>query len=427
MKRIYLDYAATTPIDPRVLKAMEPYLKEKFGNTMSLHTFGREVKQVLEESREVVASLIKAKPREIIFTSSATESNNLALKGIALAKAASFVEVISATKAKSANQSGHIVISSIEHPCVIESAKWLETQGFEITRLKVDKYGLINPKDVERAIRKDTILVSIIHASNEIGTIQPIEKIGKIIKSKKHALYRNKVSGLESKANSQIYFHTDAAQSFGKIPIDVNKMNIDLLTASSHKMYGPKGVACLFVREGTKINPILHGGGHEMGLRPSTVNVPAIVGFAKACKIAKKEMKKESQRLTKLRDKLIRGILEKISNSHLNGPPTLKLQQASNFQKRLPNNVNFSFDFVEGESMVIQLDLLGVAVSTGSACSTAKLEPSHVLMATGLKPEQAHGSLRITLGRWTTEKEIDYLLKILPSIIKKLRKISPIK
>jgi len=385
-QKIYLDYAATTPVDPRVLRAMLPYFSEKFGNTMSLHSFGQEAKQALEESRGEIADLMGAKPNEIIFTSSATESNNLALKGIALAR-------------RSLGGGGHIIISSIEHPCIMESAKWLEAQGFEVTRIKVDKYGQISPADIEKAIRRDTILVSTIHASNEMGTIQPIEEIGRVCKGK------------------GVYFHTDAAQSFGKIPINVNKINIDLLSASSHKMYGPKGAACLFVREGTKIEPLLHGGGHEAGLRSSTINVPAIVGFAKACKICEKEMINESQRLIKLRDKLIKGILGKIKDARLNGHP----------KKRLPNNSNFSFSFIEGESLVIQLDLLGVAASTGSACSSAKLEPSHVLLAIGLKHEQAHGSLRLTLGRWTKESEINYVLRVLPGVIKKLREVSPFK
>jgi cysteine desulfurase len=380
IKKIYLDYAATTPVDPRVLKAMEPYFLEKFGNTMSLHSFGQEAKTALEESREIVADLMGAKPSEVIFTSSATESNNLALKGVAFANR---------------NKGNHIIISSIEHACIMESARWLEGQGFEVTRLKVDKYGLVDPEDVKKAIKKGTILVSIMHANNEIGTVEPIEEIGKICKER------------------GVYFHTDAAQTFGKIPINVNKMNIDLMTVSSHKMYGPKGVAALFVREGTKIEPILHGGGHEMGLRSSTVNVAAIVGFAEACKIAKKEMEKEAKRLTKLRDKLIKGVLEKIPDSHLNGHPI----------KRLPNNANFWFEGVEGESIVIQLDLMGIAASTGSACSTGKLEPSHVLLAIGLRPEQAHASLRLSLGRWTKEKDIDYVLKVLPRVIERLRKI----
>jgi len=389
-EKIYLDYAATTPLDPEVVKIMLPYFSKKFGNTMSLHSFGQEAKEVLERSRQTIANLIRAKPEEIIFTSSATESNNLALKGIAFANK---------------KRGNHIIISSIEHACVMKSAEWLERQGFEITRLKVDKDGLVDPDNVKKAIKKETILVSIMHANNEIGTIQPIEEIGKIIKSKNKS------------QKSKVYFHTDAAQSFGKIPIDVNKMNIDLLTASSHKIYGPKGAALLFVREGTEIEPLLHGGGHEFGLRSSTLNVPAIIGFAKACQIAEKEMAAEKERLIKLRDKLIKGVLLKIPDTHLNGHP----------KKRLPNNTNFSFSFIEGESLVIQLDLLGIAASTGSACSSAKLEPSYVLLAIGLKPEQVHGSLRLSLGRWTTEKEINYVLKVLPDIVKKLRKISPFK
>ncbi len=380
----YLDYAATTPVDPLVLKAMMPYFSHEFGNTMSLYSLGQKAKEILEESREMVADLIKAEPREIIFTGSATESNNLALKGIAFAN----------------RQKGrHIIISSIEHSCIIESAKWLEKQGFEISKLKVDKYGLIDINELKKSIKKETILVSIMQANNEIGTIEPIAQIGKICKEKK------------------VYFHTDAAQGLGKIPIDVNKMNIDLLTASSHKMYGPKGVGCLFIKEGTKIEPILHGGGHEAGLRSSTINVPAIVGFARACQICKKEMKSESKKLIKLRDKLIKGVLEKIEGSRLNGHP----------KKRLPNNTNFWFEGVEGESIIIHLDLLGIAASTGSACSTEKLEPSHVLLAIGLKHHQAHGSLRLTLGRWTKEKDIDYLLKVLPKVVEKLREISPLK
>lgn len=380
----YFDCAAATPADPQVIKAMIPYFSKNFGNTMSLHSFGEEAKEGLEESRKAVANLMGAKPEEIIFTSSATESNNFALKGIAFANK---------------EKGNHIIISSIEHDCIMESAKWLESQGFEVTRLKVDKYGFINPDDVKGAIKKETILVSIMHANNEIGTIEPIEEIGKICRKK------------------GVYFHTDAAQSFGKIKINVNKMNIDLLTASSHKMYGPKGVAALFVRKGVKIAPLLHGGGHEKGLRSSTVNVAAIVGFAEACRICKKEMVEESQRLTKMRDKLFKGILENIEGSYLNGHP----------QKRLPNNADFWFKFIEGESIVIQLDLSGIAASTGSACSTVALEPSHVLLAIGLKPQEAHGSLRLSLGRWTKESDIDYVLKVLPKVVEKLRKISPFK
>ena len=384
MKKIYLDYAATTPLDKRVLKAMLPYFSGKFGNSMSLHGFGQEAKLALEKSRKEVASLISAEPEEIIFTGSATESNNLALKGIALANK---------------GKGKHIIISPIEHPCVAESAEWLEERGFSIDKLSVDKYGLISIKDLEKKIRKDTILVSVIHASNEIGTLQPIKQIGKICRER------------------GVLLHTDAAQSFGKIPINVNSMNIDLLTASSHKMYGPKGVALLFVRKGVKIEPILHGGGQERGLRSSTVNIPGIVGFAKACQIAKRSMKAEATKQIKLRDKLIRGVLGKIEDSHLNG----------HHSKRLPNNANFWFDFIEGESIIFQLDLKGIAASTGSACSSIKLEPSHVLTALGLEPAQAHSSLRLSLGRWTKKSEIDYVLKVLPEIIKNLREISPFK
>ncbi len=383
MKRIYLDYAATTPVDPRVLKAMLPYFTERFGNSVSLYSLGQEAKKALEKSRLIMAEAINTKDKEeIIFTSSATESNNLAIKGIAFANQ---------------NKGKHIIISSIEHSCVLNSAEWLEKQGFKITKIKVNKYGLINPKEIEKAIRKDTILVSIIHANNEIGTIEPIEKIGKICEKKK------------------IYFHTDAVQSFGKMPLDVQKMKVDLLTASSHKIYGPKGAALLYIKKGTKIEPLIHGGGHEFGLRASTVNVPAIVGFGKAVEICEKEMKKESKRQIKLRDRLINGVLDKIPDSHLNG----------HSKKRLPNNANFWFSYVEGESIVINLNSYGIAASTGSACSSEELEPSHILLACGLRPEQAHGSLRLTIGRWTKKQDIDYLLEILSKTIKKLRKISP--
>lgn len=391
---VYLDYAATTPIDPRVLKTMLPYLREKFGNSVSLYKLGREAKIALEQARLTAAKSINAKHKEeIIFTSSATESNNFALKGIALAS------ICKQNGLANQNKGKHIIISAIEHDCVLNSALWLKKLGFKITQIKPDKYGLINPKDVKNAITKDTILVSIIHGNNEIGTIEPIEKIGDICRKE------------------GVYFHTDAAQTFGKIPIDVEKMKVDLLTASSHKIYGPKGAAFLYIKKGTKIDPLLHGGDHEFGLRSSTVNIPAIVGFEKAIKISKKQMARESKRLTKLRDQLIQGVLTKIPHSHLNGHP----------KKRLPNNTNFWFDFVEGESIVASLDEYGIAASTGSACSSEKLEPSHVLISCGLQPECAHGSLRLTLGRWTTKKDIDYTLKILEKVISNLRKISPFK
>lgn len=382
--KIYLDYSATTPVDPKVVKAMQTYFSQEFGNSASLHSFGQKAKEALEKSRETIAKALKAKPKEIIFTSSATESNNLIIKGVAFANM---------------NKGKHIIISSIEHDCVLNSTKLLKKHGFEIEKLPVDKYGLVDPEALKKSIRKDTILVSVMHANNEIGTIEPIEEIGKICKKK------------------NIYFHTDAAQSFGKIPINVNKMNIDLLTASSHKMYGPKGAALLYIKEGIDIEPLLHGGGQEFGLRSSTVNVPAIVGFAKAVEICQKEMQKETNRLIKLRDKLIRQVLKKIPNSYLNGHP----------KKRLSNIANFRFEFVEGESIVMELDSYGIAASTASACSSPKLQPSHVLLAIGLKPQEVHGSLRLSLGRLTKEKDIDYVLEVLPKIIKKLRKVSPFK
>jgi len=381
-KRIYFDYAATTPVDPRVIKAMEPFFNKKFGNSSSLHSFGFETKEVLENSRKIIADAINAKTTEVFFTGSATESNNMALKGVAFA-----------------NKGKHILVSSIEHDCVLNSGEWLKKQGFEVEKISVDKYGLVNPEEVEKKIRKDTVLVSVMHANNEVGTIEPIKEIGSICRKK------------------GVYFHTDAAQSFGKIPIDVKKMNVDLMTASSQKIYGPKGAAMLFIREGVKIDPLLHGGGQEQGMRSSTVNIPAIVGFSKATEICLLEMKKEEERLTNLRNKIINTILKEVPNSYLNG----------HLKKRIPNNVNIRFSFVEGESILFSLDSLGIAISTASACSSPKLEPSHVLIALGLKHEEAHGSIRLSLGRWTTSEDVDYLLKVLPEVIKKLRSISPYK
>ncbi len=381
--KVYMDYAATTPVDPRVFKAMKPYFTKKFGNTMSLHSKGREAKKAVEESREAIATILNCETPEIIFTSSATESSNMILKGVAFANR---------------KKGRHIVISSIEHHCVLEPARWLEKQGFEITRLPVDKFGLIDPIQMEKAIRKDTILVSIMHANNEIGTIQDIKKIGTICKEK------------------GVYYHSDAAQSFGKIPIDVKKMNIDLLSISSHKMYGPKGVGGLYIKRGTKIEPLLHGGGHEFSKRASTTNVAGIVGFAEAAIIQNKEMDSDAKKQIFLRDKIIKEIL-KIEDTYLNG----------HLEKRLPNNTNFWFAYIEGESLLMQLDINGVAASTGSACSSDSLEASHVLLAIGLKPQEAHGSLRLSLGKYTTNEEVNYVLEIVSKSVKRLREISPLK
>ena len=383
MKKIYLDYAAATPVDPRVLKAMLPYFSKNFANTMSVYFQGQKSSQAVEKARKIVAGFINADAKEIVFTSSATESNNLALKG-----------VVFANRKKGKN---HIIISDIEHDCILESSRWLEKQGFKITRLPVDKYGFINLNDLKRSITKETILVSIIHANNEIGTVQDIEAIGKICHDK------------------GVYFHTDASQSLGKVLIDVIKMNIDLLTASSHKIYGPKGAACLYIGQKVTIEPIIHGGGHENGLRSSTVNVPAIVGFGKAVEILSKEGREENKRLTKLRDLFINKILKSIKGSKLNGHPT----------KRLCNNINISIPGAEGEALTMELDFEGVNVSTGSACSSKTLLPSHVLTAIGLPPEKAHGSLRISLGRFTKKEDIIYTVKTLIKVVNKLRRISP--
>lgn len=379
--KVYMDYAATTPVDRRVLEAMKPYSLRMYGNTMSLHSWGRAAKEALEDSRTTVASFLKATPKEVIFTGSATEANNTAVKGVAFANK---------------EKGRHIVISSIEHDSVLETARWLEKQGFEITYLPVDNYGLVKLNKVEEEIRKDTILVSIVHANNEIGVIQDAEQIGKICRER------------------NVLFHSDAAQSCGKIPIDVKKMDADLLTVSAHKMYGPKGVGALYIKEGTKMEPWLQGGGHEFGLRSATVNVAGIVGFAEAVNIQKKEMNSDAKTQIKLRDKLIKETV-KINNSHLNGHP----------MKRLPNNANFWFAFIEGESLVMQLDMEGIAASTGSACSSESSEPSHVLLAIGLKPQEAYGSLRLTLGKYTTDEEVGYALDVLPQAVDRLRRISP--
>ena len=383
MRRIYLDYAATTPMDPEVLKAMLPYFTDRFGNPSSIHSFGQEAKAAVEKARREIASFLGAKQDEIIFTSGGSESDNFAIKGVAYANK---------------HKGNHIITSSIEHHAVIKSCEFLEKMGFEVTYLPVSKDGLVDPENVKKAITDKTILISIMHASNEIGTIQPIKEIGKIAKEKK------------------ICFHSDAVQTFGHIHINVDELNVDLLSVSAHKLCGPKGIGILYVRKGTKIVSFIHGGGQERKRRASTENVPAIVGFGKAVEIAKKTMDEEVKKLVILRDKLIKDILEKIDNVYLNGHPA----------RRLPNNVNVSVESIEGESMLLSLDMEGIAASTGSACTSASLEASHVLLALGLSHELAHGSLRFTLGRYTEKEDINKVLEILPKIVKKLRSISPL-
>ena len=384
MKRIYLDHAATTPVHAKVAKVMAPYFSRDFGNPSTLYSYGREAKGALEEARAKVAQLIGAKqPEEIVFTSGGTEADNFALCGIAWANQ---------------KKGDHIITTSVEHHAVINVCKFLEKRGFKVTYLPVDKDGLVDPMEVKRAITEGTILVSVMHANNEIGTVEPIEEIAEIVKEK------------------GIYFHTDAVQTVGHLPINVDKLKVDLLAMSAHKLYGPKGVGALYIRRGTKIVPFLYGGEQENKRRASTENVPGIVGFGEACSLAQKDMAKEEKSQVYLRNKLIEGILKKIEQSRLNGHP----------EKRLPGNVNVSVEGVEGESMLLQLDLAGVCASSGSACTSSILEPSHVLTAIGISPEVAHSSLRFTLGKDNNEEDINYVLKVLPEIVEKLRSMSPI-
>ena len=381
-RKIYLDYAATTPVDKRVIKSMLPYFDLKYANTSSIHTMGTEVNKAVDKVRGTIANYLNCNLSEVFFTSSATESNNWALKGIAFANR---------------KKGKRIIVSSIEHECVLNSAKWLSENGFEIVYAPVDKDGVVDIEKLKKLMTKDTILVSIMHSNNEIGTLEPIKEIGSICRER------------------GIYFHTDASQSFGKMPINVKSLNIDLLTASSHKIYGPKGTALLYIRNGVNIEPLLHGGGHERGKRSSTVNVPAIIGFGKALEICTKEMQSENLKLSKLRDKIIKYVLKNIKASYLNGHTT----------QRLSNNVNVRFDFIEGEALMMELDSKGIEVSTVSACSSPKLESSHVLLACGIEQKEAQGTIRISLGRFTKEKDIEYLLKVLPKAVEKLRIISP--
>ncbi|UCH00282.1 MAG: cysteine desulfurase NifS [Deltaproteobacteria bacterium] len=383
MKRIYLDYAATTPTHPEVVKAMLPYFTDAFGNPSSLYSYGQESKGAIEKARVEVAKLIGARDEEIVFTSGGTGADNFAIKGVAFANE---------------NKGNHLITSSIEHYAVIEASKFLGKKGFKVTYLPVDEYGLVDPGDVKKAITNKTILISVMHANNEMGTIEPIAEIGKIA------------------SEEGIPFHVDAVQTVGHIPVDVNGLEVNLLSMSGHKLYGPKGVGALYIRKGTKLVPFMHGGDQERSRRAGTENVPGIVGFGKAAEIAQQEVDKEAEHLSYLRDKFIKGILRQIDHAHLNGHPS----------RRLPNNVNVSVDFVEGESMLLNLDLEGICTSTGSACSSSSLEPSHVLLAMGFSHEKAHGSLRLTLGKWTTDQEIERVLEVLPKIVANLRSMSPL-
>lgn len=383
MKRIYLDYAATTPVHPEVIKAMLPYFSDAFGNPSSLYSYGLEARQAIEAARNKVAESIGAKNEEIVFTGGGSEADNSAIKGVADANG---------------RMGNHIITSVIEHHAVLVTCKFLEKRGFKVTYLPVDKYGLVDPESVRKAITDKTILISIMHANNEIGTLQPIGEIGKIARKAK------------------IYFHTDAVQTVGHIPVNVNELKVDMLSFSAHKLYGPKGVGVLYIRKGTKVTSLIHGGEQEQGRRAGTENVPGIVGLGKAIELAGLDIANETARLITLRNVLIKGILEKIEHSRLNGHP----------EQRLPNNVNVSVDFIEGESTCLNLDLEGICISTGSACSSSDAEPSHVLLAIGLSHEQARSSLRFTMGRLTTAEDIERVLEVLPRTVARLRAISPL-
>lgn len=382
MQRIYMDYAATTPVLPEVLEAMLPYFTEEFGNASGVYSWSRAARQAMDQARDKVAEILGAQAEEIVFTGGGSESDNLAIKGTAWAYR---------------ERGRHIITSAIEHHAVLEACHWLERQGFEVTYLPVDSEGRVDPQVVKDALRPDTILVSIMHANNEVGTIQPIGEIAEIVR------------------DSQAVFHTDAVQTAGVLDINVDRLGVDLLTISGHKFYGPKGVGVLYVRKGTKLSPLIHGGGHERRRRAGTENIPGIVGLAKALEITHREREAENARLIKLRDKLIAG-LAAIPHTRVNG----------SLQHRLPNNVNVCFEFIEGESLLLTLDMRGVAASSGSACTSGSLEPSHVLLAMGLPHEIAHGSLRLTLGRGTTEADIDYVLGEIPQIVERLRAMSPL-
>jgi len=383
-RRLYMDYSATTPVKKEVLDEMMPYLTDYFGNASSFHTFGREAKKALDKAREQVASLINAKPSEIYFTAGGTESDNWALQGVAFTHK---------------DKGNHIITSKIEHHGILHTCEYLEKHhGFEITYLDVDSEGKVRIEELEAAIKDTTVLISIMFANNEIGTIQPISEIGEI--AKKH----------------NIIFHTDAVQAAGNIPIDVKDLDVNLMSMSSHKIYGPKGIGALYIKTGTKLHTFVHGGAQERRRRAGTENIPSIVGYGKAAEIAKSNMQNHIDNLTSLKAKLIDGILDKIPYTIVNG----------SMEDRLPGNVNFSFEFIEGEGILLMLDMLGIAASSGSACTSGSLDPSHVLMAIGLPHEKAHGSLRLSIGDFTTEEDIDYIIEKLPAVIERLRSMSPL-
>lgn len=391
MRKVYLDYAATTPVDPQVFKVMKPYFSQKFGNASSLHYWGQEARQAIENAREDVAKILGASPLEIIFTSCATESNNLALKG-----------AVEAWRKKNPTKTPHFIVSPIEHHCVLDSAKHLKDQGVEVTWLKVDKSGLVNPEEIEESIKSNTVLVSIMYGNNEVGAVEPIAEIAKVINRKSSIL------------NHKIYFHTDAVQVAQYLDINVNHLGVDMLSMSAHKFYGPKGVGILYLRKGVEIIRQQDGGSHERKRRAGTENTPGIVGAAFALKKVAKEKSKNVSKIKSLQDRLMKGILS-IKDVYLTGHP----------KKRLPHIASFIVKEIEGEAMLLRLDQAGIAVSSGSACTSGQLEPSHVLLAMGIKPEEAHGSIRFSLGKQTSKEDIDYVLEVFPKIVRDLRKLAP--
>lgn len=385
-RTVYLDHAATTAVDPRVVEAMLPYWTQHYGNASSVYTLGREAHRALDQARQTVAEILNCTPREVIFTSCGTESDNLALRGVAFER-------------RHRAQKNHIITSPIEHHAIAHTAEQMEKKfGFEVTYVPVDRYGMVDPGDVEQAIRPDTAIISIMYANNEVGTIEPIAEIGEIARAQK------------------IPFHTDAVQAGGSLSLDVKALNVDMMSLSAHKFYGPKGVGVLFARRGVPFLPTQTGGGHERMRRAGTENVPYIVGLATALELAYRELEESGERITRLRDKLIAGVLERIPDSQLSGHPT----------QRLANNASFLFKYIEGESILLNLDLLGIAASSGSACTSGSLEPSHVLTAMGFPHKVAHGSLRLSLGKENTDQDVDYVLEMLPGIVAKLRKMSPL-
>jgi cysteine desulfurase len=391
MNRVYLDYNATTPVEPDVLEAMLPYFSGEFGNAASIHTPGQRARGAVETAREQVAALIGARPPEIVFTSGGTESDNHAIFGVV---GQAFLSVSSS---RNANSPPHIITTAIEHEAVLNTCQALEKEGVRVTYLPTTREGQIDLEDLSRAIRPETVLITIMHANNELGTVQPLEEIGRIA------------------AEADVHFHTDAVQSAGKLPIDVNALGVDLLSISGHKLYAPKGIGALYVRGGTRLRQLLYGGHHQRGFRPGTENVAGIVGLGKSAEIARKSLAEDAQRVATLRDKLQQGLLQRVPQSRVNGGGA----------PRTPNTTNLAFPGVEGEALLIALDLKGLACSTGAACSSGAVEPSHVLTAIGLPPEEARASLRFSLGRHTTSADIDFALSVVPAAVAQLRELSP--